>query len=50
MWILCNERTNCLRARVQARSFTNCLHGKAAKCAEITVVKLRSPSSTFTVK
>ena len=33
MWVLCNERTNCLRARVQARSFTNRLHGKAAEWA-----------------
>ena len=26
-------RTNCLRARVQVRSFTNRLHGKAAERA-----------------
>ena len=48
-----NERTGCLRARVQARSFTNRLHSKAAERAvltEITVFKLKSPSSTFTVK
>ena len=53
MWVLYNERTSCLRARVQARSFTNRLHGKAAERAvltEITVLKLKSPSSTFTVK
>ena len=56
IWVLHNERTNCLRARVQARSFTNRtirgLHGKAAERAvltEITVLKLKSPSSTFTV-
>ena len=32
---------------------TNCLHGKAAERAvltKITVLQLRSPSSTFTVK
>ena len=53
MWVLYNERTNCLRARVLAHSFTNHLHGKAAERAvltEITVLKLKSPSSTFTVK
>ena len=53
MWVLYNEWTSCLRARVQARSFTNRLHGKAAERAvltEITVLKLKSPSSTFTVK
>ena len=40
-------------ARVYKRSFTNCLHGKAAERAvltEITVLKLKNPSSTFTVK
>ena len=42
-----------VRMHVQARSFTNRLHGKAAErsvLSEITVVKLKSPSSTFTVK
>ena len=46
MRVLYNEQTNCLRARVEARSFTNRLHGKAAERAEITVLKLKSPSST----
>ena len=52
MWVLYNEWTNCLRARVQAYSFTNRLHGTAAEWAvltEITVLELKSPSSTFTV-
>ena len=42
-----------LLVRVQERSFTNRLHGKAAEravLAEITVLKIKSPSSTFTVK
>ena len=46
--VLYNERTNCLCARVQARSFTNRLHGEAAERAvltEITVLKLNSPSN-----
>ena len=38
MWILYNERTNCLRARVQVHSFTNRLHGKAAERAELTEI------------
>ena len=45
IWVLYNERTNCLRMHVQACSFTNHLHGKAAKQAmltEITVLKLKS--------
>ena len=53
MRVLYNEQTNCLCASVQARSFTNRLHGKAAERAvltEIIVLKLKSPSSTFTVK
>ena len=53
MWVLYNEWTNCLRACVQALSFTNRLHGKAAERAvltEITVLKLKNPSSTFMVK
>ena len=33
MWVLYNEQTNCLCTRVQARSFTNRLHGKAAERA-----------------
>ena len=33
MPVLYNERTNYLRVRVQARSFTNHLHGKAAERA-----------------
>ena len=33
MRVLYNERTNCLRARVEACSFTNRLHGKAAERA-----------------
>ena len=33
MRVLYNKRTNCLRARVEARSFTNRLHGKAAERA-----------------
>ena len=40
-------------ARVYKRWFTNRLHGKAAERAvltEIIVLKLKSPSSTFTVK
>ena len=35
MWVLYNERTSCLRARVQARSFT---HGKAAERAVLTYI------------
>ena len=31
MWVLYSERTNCSRAHVQARSFTNRLRYKAAK-------------------
>ena len=53
MWVLYNKRMNCLRVCVQVRSFTNHLHGKAAEQAmltEITVLKLKSPLSTFTVK
>ena len=45
MWILYTEWTNCLCACVQARSFTNCLYGKAAEWAvltEITVLKLKA--------
>ena len=45
MWVLYNEQTNCLRARVQVRSFTNRSHGKAAERAvltEITVLKLKA--------
>ena len=38
MWVLNNEWTNCLRARVQARSFTNRLHGKAAEQAVLTEI------------
>ena len=33
MWVLYNEQTNCLRAHVQVRSFTNRLHGKATEQA-----------------
>ena len=33
MQVLYNERTICLRMRVQAHSFTNRLHGKAAERA-----------------
>ena len=43
MWVLYNEWTNFLCAHVQARSFTNRLHGKAAERAvltEITVLKI----------
>ena len=50
IWVLYNERTNCLRARLQ---IANHLHGKTAERAvltEITVLKPESPSSTFTVK
>ena len=50
MWILYNER-RIVYAR--KRLLTNRLHGKAAEWAvltEITVLQLRSPSSTFTVK
>ena len=39
--------------RVQARSYTNRLQGKAAEQAvltEITVLKIKNLSSTFTVK
>ena len=53
MWVLYNEWMNYLRVRVQACLFTNRLHGKAAEQAvltEITVLKIKSPSSTFTVK
>ena len=53
IWVLYNEQTNCLRACVQVRSFINHLHGEPAEWAvltEITVLKLKSPSSTFAVK
>ena len=50
MWVLYIEWTNFLRMRVQAHSFTNRLHGKAAEWAvltEITVLKLKNPSSIY---
>ena len=53
MWVLYNEQTDCLRACAQAHSFTNRFHGKAAERAvltEIALLKIKSPSSTFTVK
>ena len=43
-----NERI--VYPRVYKRLFTNRLHGKAAERAEITVLKLKSPSSTFMIK
>ena len=46
IWVLYNERTNCLRARVRARlQIANRLHGKAAEWAvltEITELKLKA--------
>ena len=50
MWVLYNERTNCLCVHLQACSFTNCSHDKAAERAvltEITVLKLKGPSSIY---
>ena len=40
MWVLYNERTNCLRTCVQACSVTNRLHGKAAEWAVPTEIKV----------
>ena len=42
MWVLYNERTNCLRTRLQARSFTNRLIGKATEQAVLTEITVLS--------